>query len=120
MKDFKKLTTEIWAQDKKTVILMALTVLFAIILLIFSFARLDLSGSLIKTGYSDITGYKQGKWSEMLVFALIAILFGVLHNFLALKIFQKYGVGMARIFLSLTLFLIFGAFLVLTRLSSGV
>lgn len=119
MRDFKKSLTGIWQEDKKIIVLMALVLLMALILLVFSLARLDLSGSLVKIGYGDLTGYKQGSWSEMLVFALVAVLFGVLHNLLALKMFKKHGADITKMFLVLTICLIFAAFLVLMRLSSG-
>jgi hypothetical protein len=71
---------------------------------------------MVKTGYGDIGGYRDGSWTNQFVFTLAAMLFGVLHNFLALKIFRKRGNGMTKFFLITTTMLILGAFVVMIRL----
>ena len=52
----------------------------------------------------------------MLAFPLLAIIFGVFHNLLALRIFHKRGGGMTKFFLITTTALIAGTALVLIRL----
>ena len=74
------------------------------------------SASVVKIGYGDIGGYRDGTWTEMLAFPLLAIVFGVLHNFIAIRIYKKRGAGMTKFFLVATTTLIIGAFIVLIRL----
>jgi len=52
----------------------------------------------------------------MLAFPCLALLFGVLHNILAVRLFQKYGKDVALVFVGLTMVLLFSAFVVLLRL----
>ena len=70
----------------------------------------------VKVGYGDIGGYRDGAWADMLAFPLFAIIFGILHNLLAVRIFHKRGGGMTKFFLISTTTLILGAFLVQVRL----
>ena len=52
----------------------------------------------------------------MLAFPILAVLFGVVHNFLALKIFERRGDGMAKVIVGVSFLLLIGAFVVLLRL----
>lgn len=97
-------------------ILMILNLLIAIGLLIFSIVTLNPAASVVKTGYGDIGGYRDGTWGSLLAFPLLALIFGILHNLLALRIFEKRGGGMTKFFLLTTTCLLFGTLLVLTRL----
>ena len=56
----------------------------------------------------------------MLVFPIIAIIFGILHNLIALRVYEKRGAGMTKFFLITTSILIIGAFIVLFRLTGEV
>ena len=53
----------------------------------------------------------------MLVFLVLAIILGVFHNFIAMRIFRKRGAGMTKFFLLTTSALIIGAFILLIRLT---
>ena len=96
--------------------LILLNFLLSIGLLIFSILNLNPNGAVVKVGYGDIGGYRDGTWAEMLTFPILAIIFGILHNLLALRIFHKRGSGMAKFFLITTTMLIAGTLLVLIRL----
>lgn len=95
---------------------MILNFVLALLLFLFSVFNLNPNASVVKIGYGDIGGYRDGSWSDLLVFPIFAIILGVLHNLLALRIFHKRGGGMAKFFLLTTTILIFGTFLVLNRL----
>ena len=95
---------------------MILNFLLALILFVFAIFNLNPSASVVKIGYGDIGGYRDGNWGDLLVFPIFAVILGVLHNLLALRIFHKRGGGMTKFFLLTTTALILGAFLVLTRL----
>ena len=99
-------------------ILIILNFVVSIALFVFSIIRLNPNSAVVKIGYGDIGGYRDGAWSNLIVFPTLMVLFGVLHNFLAIKIYDKRGVGIAKFFLITTLMLIFGALIVLIRLSS--
>lgn len=116
MKTFKKDFIKIYHSERGILILMIFNFLFSIALLIFSLVQLNPNSSVIKIGYGDIGGYHDGTWVDMLTFPIIAIIFGVLHNLLALRIFHKRGGGMTKFFLITTTALIASTFLVLLRL----
>ena len=116
MKTFKEDFLKIYQNERGIMLLMILNLIIAIILFVFSIIHLNPNASVIKVGYGDIGGYRDGTWFDMLVFPLLALIFGIFHNLLTLRIFHKRGSGMAKFFLLITTTLIFGTFLVLIRL----
>ncbi|MBQ3445279.1 hypothetical protein IJG29_00935 [Candidatus Saccharibacteria bacterium] len=111
--DLKK----IYADERLMLILMAVNLLLAVILLIAGVMNINPDMAVVKIGYGDIGGYRDGSWTDMLTFPLLAIVFGVFHNLIALNIYHKRGAGMTKFFLVVTTALIVGAFIVLIRLS---
>ena len=116
MKNFKDDFIKIYQNERGLLILMIINLLLSIILAIFAFINLNPSSSVVKIGYGDIGGYRNGSWQEMLAFPFFALIFGIFHNLLAIRIFHKRGSGMTKLFLIVTTVLIFGTFLVLVRL----
>lgn len=116
MKNFKKTLGEIYRNERGLLIVMVINVALSLVLLVFSLVKLNPNAAVVKIGYGDIGGYRDGTWVDMLAFPLLAIIFGLLHSLLALKIFQKRGGGMTKFFLIITTILILGSFLVLIRL----
>lgn len=116
MKDFKEDIKKIYTNERLMLVLMIINFLIALALLITSFIKMNPNSSVIKVGYGDIGGYRDGSWTDLLAFPLLAILFGVLHNFVAVRIFHKRGAGMTKFFLIVTTALIIGTFIVLMRL----
>ncbi len=116
MKDLKEDLASIYQSERGLLILMILNLLLAIILLVFSIINLNPSSAVVKVGYGDIGGYRDGIWTDMIVFPLLAISLGVLHNLLTLRVFRKRGGGMAKFFAITTTALILGTGLVLVRL----
>lgn len=115
MQSFREDFSKIFQTERGLLILMALNLILSIGLIIFSIINLNPNAAVVKTGYGDIGGYRDGTWVDMLAYPLLAIVFGVLHGLLAVRIFHKRGSGMAKFFLLTTTMLILGAFLVLAR-----
>ncbi len=116
MKTIKSDIIKLYQNERGILILMIFNFLFSLALFIFSIIQLNPNASVVKVGYGDIGGYRDGNWTDLIAFPLLAILFGILHNFLAVKIFRKRGGGMVKFFLITTTMLIAGSFLVLIRL----
>ena len=116
MKEFKSNIIKVYQSERGLLIIIILNILLSIGLLIFSLINLNPGISVLKVGYGDIDGYRDGTFIDLLAFPVLAIIFGVFHNLLAIKIFQKRGGGMAKFFLLITTALIFGSILILARL----
>ena len=118
MKEIKESFVKIYREERGLLVLMILNFLFSAVLFIYAIFNLGplLSSSVVKVGYGDIAGYRDGTWVSMLVFPLVALVFGVLHSLLATKIFSKRGVGLAKVFVITTICMVAGAMLVLARL----
>ena len=115
MGSFKEDFIKIYQNERGVLILMIFNLLLSIALIVFSIINLNPNASVVKIGYGDIGGYRDGSWVDMLAYPLLALIFGVLHGLLTVRIFHKRGSGMAKFFLIITTVLIFGTFLVLIR-----
>ncbi len=116
MKDFKDTIKKIYHEEKLIFILMISNAVLATILFFIGVVNLNPSSAVVKIGYGDIGGYRSGSWADMLVFPILAIIFGVFHTLIAMRIFRKRGAGMTKFFLITTSALILGATIVLLRL----
>ena len=116
MKDFKVDIKRIYKEERLMLMMMILNFLASVALFIFSLIKINPASSVIKVGYGDIGGYRDGSWTDLIAFPLLAILFGILHNFIAVRVYHKRGAGMTKFFLITTTVLIVGTFIVLTRL----
>lgn len=117
MKYFAEDLKKIYAEERIMLALMILNTIASIALLIFGIVSLNPNVSVVKIGYGDIGGYRDGSWLDLLAFPILAIILGVFHNLIALKLYHKRGAGMAKFFILTTSALIVGAFIVLIRLS---
>ena len=122
---------EIAKKEHGVLWLMVLLGLSAIVLLIYSLLSLNVSSSVVKVGYGDIGryqggewssmansgGYQDGNWIAMLAYPILAVILGVLHNLLAVKLYGKRGAGLTKVFLATSIGLVVGTFIVLARLS---
>ena len=109
--------------------MVALLVL-SVVFLVFGLVTLSPSSAVVKTGYSDIGsyesgtfdtvktagGYRDGSWSSMFVFPIMAIILGVFHNLIAVKLYRRRGEGMAKVFVVMSIVVLVGAWLILVRL----
>lgn len=130
MKDLAKDLKEVYVKHRIMFTLMVVVTIFSIILFIYSIVNLHPNASVVKVSYGDIGryqggewssmsnsgGYHDGPWQAMLVYPMFALLFGILHNVIALRIFRKKGDKIANIFLAVTIALILFATLILWRL----
>lgn len=116
MKYLKEDFLKIAQKERGIIVLMLLNLLLSIALAIFTIVKLNPNSLISRVGYGDIGGYRDGPWNSQFVFVISAVVFGILHNLLAFKIFHKRGGGMTKFFLITTTMLIFGAFVVLVRL----
>lgn len=130
MKDLAKDLKEVYVKHRTMFTLMVVTTIFSIILFIYSMVNLHPNASVVKVSYGDIGryqggewssmsnsgGYHDGSWQAMLVYPLFALIFGTLHNVIALRIFRKKGDKIASVFLAVTIASILFATLILWRL----
>lgn len=130
MKDFFKSFKEISKEHKSVFVMMIIMVILAIGLLVFSLVNLKPSSTTVRVGYSDIgsyqgeewnevrssSGYESGKWMDLLTFPAIAIVVGVMHTLIALKLYKRRGASFVAAFLVMSITVLIGAFIVLGRL----
>ncbi len=116
MKYFTEDLKAIYQTERLMLVLMILNLLAALALLIFGLINLNPASPIVKVGYGDLGSYRDGPWTEMLTFPILAIILGVFHNLIAIKIFHKRGGGITKFFVITTSALIAGAFVVLIRL----
>ena len=119
MKHFIEDLKRIYRNERLTLVLIIINILGSIALLVVGILKLNPDSAIVKIGYGDIGGYRNGSWADMLVFPLLAIIFGFFHTLIALRIYEKRGAGMTKFFLITTATLIIGAFIVLFRLTKG-
>ena len=117
MKDFITDLKKIFKDERFMFILMILNLMGSIALFVLGIINLSPDSAIVKTGYGDIGGYRNGSWADMLAFPILAIIFGIFHNLISLRIFKKRGAGMTKFFLITTSALIIGALIVLFRLN---
>ena len=116
MKHFAEDLKKIYSEERIMLVLMIVNLIASVALMVFSIVNLNPNIAIVKIGYGEIGGYRDGAWTDMIAFPLLAIVFGVFHNFIALNIFHRRGAGMTKFFLITTSVLIAGAFIVLIRL----
>ncbi len=116
MKDFKDSLKQIYKEEKLMFFLIIFNTILALILFVFSIVNLNPSAAVVKIGYGDIGGYRNGSWADMLTFPILAIIYGFFHMLIALRIFKKRGAGMTKFFLITTTVMILGTGIVLLRL----
>ncbi len=116
MKDLKADFIKIYQTDRGVLIWMILNAVFALGLFIFAMLSLNPNAAVVKIGYGDIGGYRDGTWMGMVAFPLLALTFGILHSLLAVRVFHKRGGTMAKFFLITTTMLIMLTLVVLVRL----
>ena len=87
----------------------------SLILLVIALVTLRPQTTVVITGYGDVYGelagltggYRRESWLNMLAFPILALLFGVVHNFLAVRVYQKYGRDAALVLVVATALVIF-------------
>lgn len=95
--------------------MMIILLITSIILLIVSLVQLNPAEIATSVGYGDIGGYRTGSWLEMLAFPVLAIIFGLFHNIIAVRLYKKRGADSTKAFLGISLMLVLFAGIVLLR-----
>ncbi len=117
MKTIAEDIKKIYLHERFMLVVMIINFLGGIALFIYTILHLDTNSAIVKVGYGDIGGYRSGSWTDLLTFLILAVILGVFHNIIAVRIFHKRGAGMTKFFLLTTSVLIIGAFIVLARLT---
>ncbi len=114
--DWKEVWHEILTKQKGLLAGMVLVIFLSLILLILTLLNLNVQNMQVVVGYSDVHGgYQKGGWASMIMFGLLALVCGVLHNVLAVKVYKKYGKDSALVLVFATVLVLLGAFVVFFR-----
>ena len=130
MKKNSDVLKEVYSEHRGLFVMMIVLSFVALVLFVFSLINLHPATANVNTGYGDIGsfagegltemqsggGYRAGKWTAMLTFPALALILGVMHIFVALKIYAKRGEGIAKGFVMISIALVVMAFVVLLRL----
>lgn len=106
-------------------IAMIVLLVMSVVFLIFSLTMLRPQNTVVIVGYGDVYGeiaglsggYRRDSWMNVLAFPALAVIFGVVHNFIALRVYRKYGRDAAMMVVVGTMVLIVGAVAVMLRLA---
>ena len=115
---------EIVREQKGLLAAMIGLLVMSLILLVIALVTLRPQTTVVITGYGDVYGelagltggYRRESWLNMLAFPILALLFGVVHNFLAVRVYQKYGRDAALVLVVVTMLLVVATVLVIFRL----
>ncbi len=110
--DLKKM----WQEERGVIVLMTLTAVVAVVLIAIMTVMISSASTVTRTSYGDIGGYEEGNARTLFMFPVLIVMMGVLHNILAVKILRKNGATMAKIFLFVTILVMAGSMVVMTRL----
>lgn len=115
---------EVVRKQKSLLIAMAVLTVMSAVLFCFAMTTLRPQNTVVIVGYGDVYGdlagisggYRRDSWANMLAFPILALVFGIVHNILVLRVYRKYGKELAMTVAVGTMFLVAGTFLVLFRL----
>ena len=115
---------EVLHKQKSLLITMIILATTSLVLLAISLTVLRPQNNVVIVGYGDVYGeiagisggYRRSSWAMMLAFPILALVYGLLHNLLVLRIFRKYGRDTAMVFAIMSIILVAATLLVLFRL----
>ena len=130
MKGFRKTLGEIYRGHRGLFGMMVVLVIFAVATFTISLITLSPSSAIVKVGYGDIGsfagddlagmriagGYRDGGWANMLTFAALALIIGVLHNLIAVRLYKRRGEDAAKAFIGISYAILIGVIITLFRL----
>lgn len=130
MKKIGKGLAKIFREDRGLLVGMALLFLVGVALGVHTFVNFKVGGTTMYIGYSDIGafsggdflslwnsgGYRTGGWVEMAVFPVLGVVLAVLHNMLAVQLYNRRGKGYAGVLVTVSILIGVGAFVLLMRL----
>lgn len=123
--NFKSTWREVSRKQRGLMIAMIVLLVMSVVFLIFSLTMLRPQNTVVIVGYGDVYGeiaglsggYRRDSWMNVLAFPALAVIFGVVHNFIALRVYRKYGRDAAMMVVVGTMVLIVGAVAVMLRLA---
>ncbi len=132
MKKFLERIKKIYKEDRWLFFGLIILIVMGVALFVYSLIHLSPEAAVVKTGYSDIGsyqggdwaemqaagGYRDGSWTNMLAFTIMAVVLGVVHPILVIKLRAKKGPGMAVAFMVFSILMVMLAWVVLGRLLS--
>lgn len=115
---------EICRKQKGLMMAMIVLAVLSGIMLIFSLTTLRPQNTVVIVGYGDVYGeiagisggYRRESWANMLAYPVLALVFGLVHNLLVLRIYRKYGKDAALVLAVVTMLLVVTAVVVMLRL----
>lgn len=130
MKGFKEALRGIKGEEKGLFWAMVIMLVLVVIAVIFGLASLKPESSVVKVAYGDIGryqggewssmansgGYQDGGWMNMLAYPILALVVGVLHNIIAVQMYERKGAGVAKIFVATSIGVLVTVVVVLRRL----
>lgn len=128
MREGKPSLSSVWKEvarkQKPLMIAMIVLMVASAILLVFSLTTLRPQNTVVIVGYGDVYGeiagisggYRRDSWMNMLAFPVLALIYGVLHNLMILKVYRKYGRDLAMMIAVASILLVVGTFVIIFRL----
>ena len=130
MKSLSESFRKIFKEDRGFLGLVCLMILIGVILFIYTLIKINTGKTLMYVGYGDIGeftggeiaslwssgGYRAGGMTEMIAFPIMMIVLGVFHSLLAVRIYERKGKGVAKMFLLLSFLMMVGVIITLMRL----
>ena len=117
MKKTKDLYIEMYRENKGLFFAMIGLVVVGIFSAILMVLNLKPGGSVVKVLYSDLVGYRDGGWREMLFFPLNSLIFSIISPFLIGRAYKEKGEVFAKTIFAVMVALIMISILVFFRLS---
>ncbi len=116
---------EVCRKQKTLMMTMIALLVMSAIFLIFSLTALRPQNTVVVVRYGDVYGdlvgvtggYQRDSWLNMLTFPILALVFGLVHNVLALRVYRKYGRDTAMLVVVMSMLLVVGGITTLIRLT---
>lgn len=115
---------EVCRKQKNLMTMMIVLLVTSVVLLVFSMTTLRPQNTTVVVGYGDVYGeiagisggYRSDSWVNMLAFPILALIYGVIHNLLVLRVYRKYGEKMAILVAGMSILMVVGTFVAIIRL----
>lgn len=115
---------EIARKQKPLMAAMIVLLVVSAILLVFSLTTLRPQNTVVIVGYGDVYGeiagisggYRRDSWMNMLAFPALALIYGLVHNIMILKVYRNYGRDAAMMVAVASILLVVGTFVIIFRL----
>lgn len=130
MKDVGAGLKKIFTEERGLFVMMLVLLVMGAELILHTLLHFKTGGTTMYLEYSDIGeftngdplslwssgGYRTGGWGEMIVFPILGVILGILHNLFAIQAFRRQGKGFAMAVVIISMVIAVGAFVLLMRL----